>query len=254
MKRTLCLAFAVSISLSGSVSLLLASAAPAWADTCGEETLFVQKGTLDSAYGSNGEIYVRDRSLSGGCGGASTGAEAHSTAHVENALQTKFAEVGFVEYWDGPPSSPKLWRVFVEGNDGSKPTSQWTYGGFLSTGTIIGPNKWARFKVNNVAGTNTWNFWYEDNVNGGGYTQEGGTPNLNFSNGLAFGETGRVGDPGTGAMDHHENLIFKKCSGTCSWTGWGSNSQSSNGISGYYYQSIASDEYKVCSSSNGCPA
>jgi hypothetical protein len=222
----------------------------AWAVSCGEETLFVQKGTNSSAYGSNGEIYVRNRNLVlvGDC----SDAESHSTAHVENSLETKFAEIGFVERWYCTITGcTKTWKTFVEGNDGSKPIGQFTYGGFDS-GTTISSGHWARFKVNNVAGTNKWNFWYEDNVNGGGYTQIAGTPGLNFSNGLAFGETGRRGDPGSGADDHHEGLLFKNSSG--SWNSWGSNSQAWNHISGYYYDYIAKDEYKVCSNSTGCPA
>jgi hypothetical protein len=180
--------------------------------------------------------------------------EAHSTAHMENADGSKFAEVGFVEYWNCLTGCAKAWVVFAEGNDGRTPPSSPDFGGD-TTGYSISSGHWARFKVDNVTGTTKWDLYYKDDVVNGSYNLVAGPWDLKFSAGMAYGETGRRGSH-TGAADHHVDLLYKNCDQIpCNWFSWGGNSPNSRfgGITGWFWEGTAPNEYEICNPSY-CPS
>ncbi|MCA1834492.1 MAG: hypothetical protein LC750_17495, partial [Actinobacteria bacterium] len=257
-----------SASRQGSFTASGAALDPS-SDDCGEATLFVAKPRLSEAYGSNNEIFVRSRNLSPAteCGTygstASDPSEAHSTAHVSSPDNYKFAEVGFIEYWlcpAGPYSGCyKTWRVFAEGGDGTEGPREATTGGTF-TGYVITGGHWARFKVDNVSGTNTWNFYYKNDVPAGSYDTVAGPWTLLFRHGIAYGETGRRG-PETGAADHQRDLLYKNCDSAplCDWFSWGGNAfdpgYGTGGISGWQHRQVSHTEYMICNvATNYCPA
>jgi hypothetical protein len=198
-----------------------------------EQTLFV-RGSASETDAVRNKIFIRDRDLNTDCVRES---EAHSTSHMRNSSGDKWAEVGYHE--DFGPSSSHTFNAFWEVGYGDTIICD------LGCGPSIACCDWAFFKVENVDGTQRWQFFFDWGANGG-YTQIG--PNAGeyaaFGQGIPMGETARRGGNATGALDDHRELEKKLCS-TCNYTPWQSNFTYSDSISNYHHTSVADDHYVV---------
>lgn len=255
--------------LAASLSALVASlyvvvvTVPANAVNCAvEEQIIVQMTpSSETGRGDAGWNYVRDRDLGTNCEGSA----AFSTVNIHNSSFTRWVEIGWVEKWDCYTCSPrtKFWRVFIEG----KSASGTGFGNF-SKGLPISPGdvgQWDRFKLNNVSGTNLWNFWWMNDAVNGTYQE---IPvgflsydwDAGFQGGYVFGETGRypAAGTGTGASDYFLNLVYKDCGSTCTWRSWpGSGDPKGSDLGfdnmdGWKWSRVASDEYQVVSCTSPC--
>jgi hypothetical protein len=236
---------------------------PAYAACTDEETLFVRalvsptSGNALDVKGTSTVNLVKDRDL--GCANYDLSSpEAHSTAHVTNATQTKYVEVGWVEHQDSSYSYGHRFQYFYEGNDGTRPLDQSTFGGLASGADLPLPpqngNYAARFWENNVSGGSRWNMWI-DFENDGVTDASRESPSMTFSHGHAFGETGRRGGSGTGASDQHSGLKYFKPDRS-GWAYWPNNSPDftygTGGISGWKWCLVTASKYTVIKTSNTC--
>jgi hypothetical protein len=228
------------------------------AATCvGEGTIFVHVlnsgSNFGNAYGTSNTIPVRDRALSNCFSLDPFNPEAHSTAHIENALEDHFVEIG----WDEtlcPQICNKQWSAFYEGNDGTAPVSKKTWGGF-DTGPVLdsppsGGAYSARWWMNNISGGTTWHL-YVDWTMDGTADYRVTSPVMNFTHGRAFGETGRRGGEGTGARDDQWNLQYLQ-SDHATWVYWSDNGNVVDKICNWDWDKVSGREYQTVRISDTC--
>ena len=214
-----------------------------------EEGLWVEKERPPvglTAHGNGGTLEVRNRDLSTCDTGWDFDREAHSTTFLENSAQTRFVEIGWVEY---QPGGSRIWRVFAEGHNGDGQCC--SYGGLLNGIVIPAPSgspDFRRFWLNNIRGDGQWRVHYSRDPDGVADWSQTSLP-LNFSGGFAEGETGRRGGPNTGAQDRHKDLDFWNCSSlpgepeVCTWRAWEDNQVHSDGICNWDWDFNYRDDY-----------
>src|SRR5262249_33030329 len=157
-----------------------------------EERRFIHMTHSEYAYWSWNGIYVFDHDLAG----CTYQDDFVATAHMQNTTGDKWVEVGYVENETGSGSQ---WEVFIEGGISGNPTCGPTYS------YLLDPDHYVTFKVTNIPGTTSFNFWVDY---GSGWVFVGSCDNT-FSHGWAFGETSRHGGTATGAKDDHRALHYK---------------------------------------------
>lgn len=117
--------------------------------------------------------------------------------------------------------------------------------GHLDNGPAAACCAWVGLKVRNIEGTQKWEFFVDYGANGT-FTQIGSSTgqDANFGQGIPMGETGRRGGTRTGAMDEHKELRRKLC-GSCSYSGWSTNSASKDTLSNWHGVLINDTRYEV---------
>lgn len=201
-------------------------------DPCTHEQVIFRKAGNDHTVGARSSVYVGGRRPDLNC--APT-AESHSTVHMRDIFDTKWAEIGWV--LDVSTGSAR-WRVFWETGAHGLVT-----GGGFSYGFQIGCCGWRGYKVLNVQGTGRWKFFYDS---GSGVFQQVGPSDgyqAGFQEGTPMGETGRRG-PATEADDDHNNLSKKGCD-SCNFSPWSENQFWMDTISGYHASVLTPDHYLV---------
>ena len=221
----------LTLVLALLASSLVASPAEAACNWEYPQHLF-RRAETSEADGARSTLWVRNRELDGYC---TADAEVHSTVHMRNSSNDKFAEVGYhQEYGVGGTHN---WNVFWEVKIGDVVT------GHLNNGQSINCCVPIELKVVSDPGTNYWKFWVK--YNNGTWTQIGpsaGQP-AGFNMGSPRGETARRGD-NTGASDEHKDLQRKMC-GSCAWGNWGSNYLATNEIPGWSSRALSNYHYEV---------
>jgi hypothetical protein len=213
----------------------------ALADTCTQEdALFIQQDKTVDAYGSEGNIYIRDRDLDSNC---AENPGAWSMVNVFSKDYNNQAEVGYREL-----AGHVFWHVACWEMGGTETCQQ---------GASVNAGTWVAFKVANFPiNSNNFDAWMDV---GNGWVQIGGNgPHLPFSAGVAAAETGRYGST-TGALDHHKGLTYKNA--LSDFPDWAQQFKSTgifppdgtNGIPGYTYHKMTNTEYEVCQNGGSCP-
>ncbi|HEY7400637.1 MAG TPA: hypothetical protein VH989_07050 [Actinomycetota bacterium] len=222
----------IAVSLGAILGAGFFPPIPAQAVTCGEETLFAISADFP-AYGTKAEVYLKDRNLENSC----SSPNAWSTVHLRpDTGYTRWVEIGWFE--DKDSNGNKRWRLFYETQ----------LGGLKEYANILlNCCKWIALRLQNIDGGNYWKFYYDSDANGG-WTLIGpsGGIDTGFHKGYPYSETGRRGDPGTGAVDHFRELTFKDDRALYNWSHWTDAHQFGvNYITGYEYVDISHDEYQV---------
>jgi hypothetical protein len=213
-----------------------ALAAPGCGD---EETMFPPDSYTSTVQGDSAEMRVSTHGLAN-CSGQ-FGSEFHATVHINNTNGQKFVEDGYVQDNYGN------FHAFEEGNDGSAPPGQASFGGFLTGRSIHDPGSnpyFTKIWLNTVNQTTTWKFWIDEYMNGNQVTVSASHPTFdaNFTLGYDYGEIGRRGGAGTGASDQHEALKYLGCGSSCTWHSW-PNNLSASGICNWDYEHLSATSF-----------
>jgi len=236
-------AIGLFISVIAVANIALPSAAHA--DSCDpEDALFIQQDKSVHSYGTEANIYVRNRDLDSNCADRS----AWSMVNVISRDYNNNAEAGWREEFGSP-------AVFY-------PRVCWQMGNIenCAYGNEISSGSWDAFKIASYpTGTNYFVGWIDKHDGNGWILISSAGPDMGYSNGISMAETGRHGQT-TGALDHHKGLTFKDA--LSNWPDWAQQFQATaygrypdgvNGIPGYYYHKMSNTEYEVCQNGGTCP-
>lgn len=229
--------FRLLAALILSVGMMVSIAPAAWSSCHNtEQGLFRMDTGTQSADGVISTNYLRDRDLNPDC---HDDAEAHSTEHVKNSMVTKWAEVGWHEYWRQGAVWYHDFNIFWEVGTGDMIV------GHLANGPDIACCQWLKFKVRNIENSNKWEFFYDPGANGN-WIQVGpsGGQGATFGTGIPMGETARRGGTATGAADEHKGLLRKTC-GSCNYNDWSDNTNFDNDISNWHANRLSDTRYEV---------
>lgn len=212
---------------------LLVPMTPAFAASCStEQQILVNDTQINSNYGTQAAIYIRNHDLDSQCGDAATWSMVLSWDPNGN----DWAETGYrdwlalVETW----SVQSCWGINnAETCDYPRNVSRAT---------------WASFKIANYpVGSSTWPSWIDT---GSGWSQTDSGQD-SFSAALTVGETSKHGD-NTGMLDHKRSLEWK--SHNNSWHLWGAMAKKTQKYaSGWYFHPMGNNEYEICRSGGQCP-
>ena len=234
----------ILFTLTFLASTVAASTDSAWATDCGDEKQIYVDSYSSATSGSANDIYIRDASLDQSC----TNPWSVRTSHVRSPSgAVRAAEAGWWEDFNG--SGVKEWSLFTAGYGGAAACGERTYFRLENDpDPLIGHTD--RFKVNNIDGSDDWNFWVDWDSDGG-YVQlltgpsqsDYGCPDLLFTTGTARGEISVRGS--SGAADHQSNLRKKICNPSCAWSDWQSTQSDGGNIPGWYPDCSGSNEFYV---------
>lgn len=238
-------AIGLSISVIAVANIVHPSVALAGSCTP-EDALFIQHNKDVHSYGTEAEIYTRNRNLDQNCGNRA----AWSMVNVISRDLKNNAEVG----WRETDGNPHVFLARICWQIGNDETCAYATNNPLSAG------RWYAFKVaSNPTGANYFDGWYSKLDGTGWHLISSAGPNMGYSNGIGMAETGRYGG-NTGALDHHKGLTFKNAAGD--WPDWAQQFKSTyygrwpdgvNGIPGYNYHKMSNTQYEVCSNGGSCP-
>lgn len=231
-------------------AVVLIPATPALADNCSsEQTIFVYDSVNTASYGTQGDVYIRNRHLDPNC----SGFRAWSMVNITNSDGSEQVETGYREY-SGTSFDGVTCYQFSFTNESCH---LWS-----GIATII-DSRFYGFKVAHYPlNTSQFETWVNGLCSGCSWVKTSAA-DMPFSKGYSQAETGRYGHT-SGMLDHHKSLKRKNYQNN--WYNWGGQSCSPNGTSygnnctinnnsswTFYYHKMSDTNYEVCQKGGACP-
>lgn len=239
-----CMQLGVTLAVGLVLGAILGAVrpSPAFADCSSESEIFwgnwSQAGNWqNNSYGSDNNIVLRNRTISGVCQGLNAG----STSFLNVNGAGTYSEVGWEE---DNGSLGRYWQWFgewyIDGVLKGRPTG--SYPCTLNFGDVH------RWRVKNVSGTTKFDLLV-DCQDGRGFRRLATTDAMISDNqGLAEGETWRFAD--AGMADDHRTLEWLQGNGT--WHDWNEPRCDLDNASGFKGQFDSSTRYEVVSGTMSC--